>query len=180
MGKVDKLEGAMMRNVKAWLDKWGTFMVGRARSKLTRGGGGRDTGRLAASIAHKVTGTADRVQMTVGTNLEYAKFVEGFPKVPRRHFMPFAGHPAFASWAVRRLKLSWSQIAKGPAHGRRASGGRSRGRARTGLPTLTDWKRRKKIKGFLVGGKAWPFLRPALKEMLPRMVKDVERLRCKV
>jgi len=164
-----------------WLHVWGLKIVGDAQRRLTRAHGGRDTGRLAGSIAAQNEIRGSRVEMRVGTNTKYARWVEGYPTVPRRHFLPFAGHPDFAGWAHRRLKLSWAQIDSSRSTGRSRVGSSIGHTSRTSARRSyrhVDWKSRRKIRGFMVGGakSIHPFLRPALKQNLQRMQRDARRI----
>jgi len=91
----------------------GLNIVGDAQRALHRGGRGRFTGRLATSYGVEVAISPGQVEMRAGTNVEYAKFVEGYPQPPRRHFLPYRGHPAFATWARRVARVPARTLQKG-------------------------------------------------------------------
>ncbi len=66
--------------------------------------GGRATGRMANSIRHEPARPqwwGDTLDLTVGVGVKYAKYVEGYPRFPRRHFVPFAVAPGLKLWLAR-------------------------------------------------------------------------------
>lgn len=74
----------------------------RWRRSKGQGLGGRATGYLSHSITHngpKISG--GYMEGRWGTNVKYAKFVEGYPRPPRRHFVPFSIAPDLERWARR-------------------------------------------------------------------------------
>jgi len=56
------------------------------------------TGKLGQSIRSVL----DFPISVVGLMSKYGRFVEGYPKATKRHFVPFDRYPAFAAWARRR------------------------------------------------------------------------------
>jgi len=112
----------LLDRLDTWLVKIGMKIAGDASRKLTRPGGGRFTGRLANSLLNVPATTQGGVEtirqkgsleLRVGTNVKYAKFVEGWPRPPRRHFLPYKGHPDFVLWSHRIRGTPWREIRKG-------------------------------------------------------------------
>ena len=105
-----------------YLIKMGMRIAASASSKLQRGGKGRFTGRLASSLDHEPANKEGGVEtlrsksaitLQVGTNVEYGKYAEGWPRAPRRHFLPYAGHPDFVTWSKRIRRTPLSEIRRG-------------------------------------------------------------------
>ena len=148
-------ERGIIDAIEPWFVKIGAKISADAMQRLTRPGGGRFTGRLANSLGHIPATTKggvetikgkDSIELRVGTNVKYARFVEGWPHPPRRHFLPYKGHPNFVKWSRRIRGTPWSEI-------RREGGGLMVGG-------------KKSIR---------PFLLPALKQNIPFINTQLEK-----
>jgi len=115
-------EQGLTNALNRWLVKMGKQIASDADRRLQRGGKGRFTGRLAHSLGHYPATSAGGVEtirsksavvLQVGTNVKYGKYVEGWPRAPRRHFLPYAGHPDFADWSRRVRGTPLSEIRRG-------------------------------------------------------------------
>lgn len=63
------------------------------------GPGGRSDGTLARSIAARLEkSTPTEISAVVAPGVSYARYVEGYPTPPRRHFLPFAVAPDLMRW----------------------------------------------------------------------------------
>ena len=70
----------------------------------------RDIERQAKHNVPKATGALGKAikallgfpTAVVAVMPKYGRFVEGYPKATKRHFVPFDKYPAFAAWARRR------------------------------------------------------------------------------
>lgn len=71
------------------------------RRRKGRGLGGRATGHLANSYTHEINRQGQDIEVTIGTSVQYARFVEGVPVAPRRHFVPFSTAPGLLEWLMR-------------------------------------------------------------------------------
>ena len=179
---------------KAWMATWGKRISDDMKGRLKRGGHGRYTGRWAAAMGFRVfDGSKGMVGVKIGANatgehlkaMSYGPYVEGYPEIPRRHFLPFAGHEDFADWARRIAGIRASQIdmtrrsfqrkLKFP---KRHSAPR---KTRTIRAPKTDWREAKRIKGLMVGGpkSIRPAVIPAIRKGVPMMKKDVKRILAK-
>lgn len=171
------------RRLWRWLDAWGLRMETDVQGILRRGYG-RSSGRLANSYTHEVGKTGgDRIELRVGTNTPYAKYVEGVPTIPRRHFLPFRGHKNFADWARRTLGLRPSQIDTSlpkPHSKRPPMGSGRKGAVRMShfVTRQTNWRDKKKIRGLTVGGpkSIRPALLPSFNRNMPLMAQDAGRM----
>lgn len=116
------------------------------RSRTGRGQGGRATGRQADAICFDVRTRGGVSEARIGSGTKYGRFVEGFPKAPRKHYVPFKTAPGLRDWARH--------------HGIIFTGKDGRARA--------AWRG----KGMIVGGESstTPFLEPAVKAKAPRML----------
>jgi len=138
------------RRAVAAITKGAIRMKQTAKSKLVwrsskAGPGGRASGALERSIHDKTVGRPGLIVGTVSTNAEHAQFVEGIPKPPRRHFVPFSIAPGLRQWAKRHNVPArwWGAQAKGMMVG--------------GPKSST------------------PFMRPAWKERIDSVRHDIER-----
>lgn len=95
----------MGSKARGWLVRWCVKVTAEARRKLTwreeGEGGGRFTARLSRSITHVIGESPKEITAKVGTDVKYARYVEGWPKTPKRHFVPFSKAPDLYRWAVR-------------------------------------------------------------------------------
>ncbi|MEO0132598.1 MAG: hypothetical protein ABIK73_06710 [candidate division WOR-3 bacterium] len=101
---VPKLVGAMV-SVSQWVVnsakerlKWAIYTFDKAGRVVSVSGGGRATGMLANSLAFEVVSSKRAIISTIGTNLEYGKYVEFGT---RSHFVPFSVAPQLMLWAKR-------------------------------------------------------------------------------
>lgn len=146
----------VISNVKSRL-KW--------RYKRGKGLGGRASGRLANSYAHKIKTTGTVTETTIGPGAKHGKYVEGYPTAPRRHFVSFKTAPGLLEWAMRHMGTIYS--------------------VRVSKNTGKSYVSRKRIDlnlggGMMVGGEAstTPHLGPAMQTAGPRaMARLVESLR---
>ena len=171
--------------MKAWLALWGLKMSNDMKRRLSRGGKGRYTGTLANSMGFKVYDEGANIVMKVGSNargdgpVSYAGYVEGWPTIPRRHYLPFYGHDEFADWARRVAGLRASQIDMTRGGGsRRAGGRRATTKTRRTTARVIHWRDQKKIRGMMVGGpkSIRPSILPAVRANVPLMAKDVRNI----
>jgi len=126
------------------------------------GPGGRFTARLAGSIAVNIK---DRgLAADIGPGVKYARFVEGYPTPPKRHFVPFDVAPGLREWLERHGVIAKSKVKTSFFQNVMQFLGIFRGRR----------------PGWMVGGpkSSTPFMRPAAEEQLPKILKLAEsRLR---
>jgi hypothetical protein len=115
-------ETGIAKSCTRWLVTWGMRISADTQRRLQRGGRGRFTGRLANSYSSYPASSEGGVEITqrnaevilrVGSNVAYARYVEGWPRAPRRHFLPYKGHPGFVRWARSVAKVPWSAIRRG-------------------------------------------------------------------
>lgn len=96
--RVEQTGRAMMM-----LERVGVDMVSKTSERLKwryskgKGKGGRYTG-LLSEYRFELERNGEEVTLTVGTGVKYAKYVEGWPEPPRRHFLPFSVAPDFKVW----------------------------------------------------------------------------------
>ena len=144
----------------AWAEHWGGRIAAGARRRLTRKGGGRDTGRLAGSIDDQVIVREDEIMSKIATNVPYAIYQEGYRPghpdefiYPPKHFVPFRVAPGLLEWAIRHKVISRGRVKSAAEAYDQAHG------------------------GLVVGGpdSIHPFLRPSLKEHEDKAQRDLER-----
>lgn len=116
-----------------------------------------DRGRLRSSITAEVETGFGRITGRVGTNVQYAKFVE---EGARRHFVPFRVAPDLVKWLERKLGLK--AVRRGDRYDFYYKG--------------TNTILYRAIKGFMVSGQAQPFIGPAYEEHVDDIVRDLENL----
>ena len=147
---IKKLNREQHRRAVSAITKGMMHVKDKAKNRLKwrtskAGPGGRATGALQQSIHDKTTAKPNAITGEVSTKLKYAQYVEGYPKPPRRHFVPFRVAPGLRSWAKRHNLPGrwWGQSSK----------------------------------GMIVGGpkSSTPFLRPAFKENVKKIHRDIEK-----
>ena len=134
------------------------------RYKRGRGLGGRATGHLA-KYAHTIKTIGTTTETTIGPGVDYAKYVEGYPQAPRRHFVSFKTAPGLLEWAMRHMGTIYS--------------------VRISKNTGKSYVSRKRIDldlggGMMVGGEAGttPHLGPAMQTAGPKaMARLIDSLR---
>jgi hypothetical protein len=66
------------------------------------GPGGRSDGHLANSIVVSgLRSTPTLISVRVGPGVAYARYVEGYPQAPRRHFLSFKTAPDLMRWLLK-------------------------------------------------------------------------------
>lgn len=84
--------GDIRRVLTGWMTRTCMTMKGAAVKEVPRA-----TGITAKTVQYYI----DFPVSTVLVNTPYAKFIEGFPQITRRHFVPFT-YPAMERWARRK------------------------------------------------------------------------------
>lgn len=84
------------------------------RYRRGMGLGGRATGRLANSYAHRIKTVGTVIEGTIGPGVHHAKYVEGYPQPPRRHF---TSAPGLIEWVWRHLHKRVTGMIVGGAQG---------------------------------------------------------------
>lgn len=128
-----------------------------------------DTGRLRASITHRLEGNSGKPSIVVGTNVEYAKAVE-------------FGHSGMTILPKNKKALSWIPKAAGVGEFQGSNGKTVRKRyykTKDGSYTLNSEDARVFAKKVVIPPRAArPFLHPAFrknKENIRKMIADVIR-----
>jgi hypothetical protein len=89
------------------LERFAVQVESRTKGKLKwrrrpgRGLGGRATGHLANSYTHELQRSGQDIEVIIGTGVKYAKYVEGQPRPPKRHFVKFSTAPDLFTWLIR-------------------------------------------------------------------------------
>lgn len=115
------------------------------------------TSRLRSNITAEVERIPGGIVGRVGTNVKYARYVE---EGTRRHFVPFRVAPDLVKWLERKLGLK--AVRRGDRYDFYYKG--------------TNTILYRAIKGFMVSGRAQPFLGPAFEEHADGIVQDLNNL----
>jgi hypothetical protein len=100
----------LYRSAVRFLTKGSLLIVNYARGNLKVGTGQKDGGRASGMLARSINFSIDDKALVarIGSNLLYAKYVEGIidgqvrPGATRRYFVPFRVAHTFERWAARR------------------------------------------------------------------------------